>query len=430
MQHGWKPALESDLRQQVWQIISPLAERLAHHPALKETTHPVGARFWRETSLAAGFPSLALLFWSLARCTQERSWQEMALTALSRAVEATTIAPLQTPGLAKGTSGLATVLSCLRQSDPRLHHASHQLTSQLAHQVLHTPWTMHVGEHEILQFDVIRGAAGVLGYLVREPAPDTIVQDAIALLLQLLVAFATDPTQWLLPASLFPAQQQRSHETFVVNCGFAHGLPGPLAALALAKLAGYCIHGQQEAIHRLASWLAERHISTEWGIDWPAVIPADASLEAIQRLAPARSGWCYGAPGLVRALWLAGQALEDTTLHALALQGMHAVLRRPAHTRRIDAVTLCHGTAGLLLIALRFFHETADPLIEQHLSVLVHQIIQEYQPTLPFGFPYAFPEAPSLDTLSLFLGVTGTLLALLATSTEVEPCWDRALLLS
>lgn len=430
MQHAWKPTLEADARERTMQVVLTLAERLASYPASREAPHALGTCSWQDTSLAAGFPSLALFFWSLARGTQERHWQEIARGYLTLAGKATKVSPLQTPGLAKGTSGLATVLACFCQNEPRFQSASLHLTGQLAQQVLHTTWTTRVGEQDILQFDVIRGAAGVLGYLVREPAPNTMVQDAIALLLHLLVAFAIDPAQWLLPVSLFPAQQQRYHETSLVNCGFAHGLPGPLAALALAKLAGYSIDGQQEAIQRLACWLTERHIATEWGIDWPAVIPAHTSLEAIQRLAPARSGWCYGAPGLVRALWLASQALEDTTLQALALQGMHSVLRRPVHTRQIDALTLCHGTAGLLLITLRFFHETADPLIGQHIPVLVHQIIQEFQPALPFGFRFAFPETQSLDTLGLFLGVTGTLLALLAASTEVEPHWDRALLLS
>lgn len=165
MQYLWKPTLESDLRKRTMQVVLTLAERLAQYSTSRKASNALGACSWRDTSLATGFPSLALFFWYLAYSTQERHWQERAYTSLTLAVEATKISPLQTPGLAKGTSSLATVLACFRQSDQRFQSASIHLTSQLAHQVLRTDWTIRVGGQKILQFDVIRGATGVLGYL-------------------------------------------------------------------------------------------------------------------------------------------------------------------------------------------------------------------------------------------------------------------------
>ncbi|WP_277752743.1 lanthionine synthetase LanC family protein [Streptomyces sp. L2] len=81
------------------------------------------------------------------------------------------------------------------------------------------------------------------------------------------------------------------------------------------------------------------------------------------RGSPARSAWCYGAPGVAHALWLAGTALGDHDLHDVATEAMAAVLRRPAHMRFIDSPTFCHGVAGLLQIVLRFAHATRLPFL-------------------------------------------------------------------
>ena len=92
-----------------------------------------------------------------------------------------------------------------------------------------------------------------------------------------------------------------------LNCGLAHGIPGPLGTMSLALLAGVTVPGLPAAVEVAASWLAGHEAVGDWGVDWPVAVPLAASGAADASAAagrPNRSGWCYGAPGVSRALWL------------------------------------------------------------------------------------------------------------------------------
>jgi lantibiotic modifying enzyme len=430
----WKPALDPSLCDRVLSMVSVLARRLASPEAVMAITREQEPIFWTDTAFAGGFPSLALLFFALAKSTHDSAWLDIANTYLSLAGGATQRQPLDSPGLARGSSGFAALLASSADVE-RSQQALGQLERKLSKQILHTVWWKSVADVEVFQYDAISGAAGVVAALCCHQVKDPLVHTALFLLLHHLVHFAEsaslhEPNAWSIPASLMESHRHGEDAVALVNCGLAHGVPGPLAALSIALLSGHQIHGQPEAIHHLAYWLAEHHVDAAWGIDWPDVIAVGTSLEDVRRLAPARSGWCYGAPGVIRALWLAGTALHDSFLQERALQGLEALLRRPAHTRRIDSLTLCHGLAGLLLLFLRFLHETQDSCLQACIPSLVEQIVARFDPDLPFGFRYTFKPGTVVDSLGLLIGVSGTLLALLAASTDEEPGWDRALLLS
>jgi lantibiotic modifying enzyme len=431
--HMWKSVLPEQMCHNILQMITCVAERLSHRDVVLAATQGVAPLYWLPYSLTSGFPSLALLFLFFARATGNHAWYETAQIYLKEAADATNSSPLKTPSLSRGTAGFAFLLALFAEQDDRYSKAAAKLDQQLANQVLNFPWERGKDDFPMLHYDVISGASGVLRYLVTKKEACGIIPDAIEHLLQLLVTFArreNAEASWALPASSFVAHRQKYGMTSLLNYGLAHGLPGPLAALSFAAQEGYQISGQHEAIARIANALVSQALSMPWGIDWPDVLPPHVALNEQKSCKPARSGWCYGAPGVVRSLWIAGHVLHSHVYQEIALQGMQAILKRPPETQAIDPLTLCHGIAGLMLICLRFLHETKSPEIHKHIPNLVNQIIQEFHPELPFGFRYTFKSGIQLDSLGVLTGVSGTMLALLATISDVEPQWDRALLLS
>src|SRR4030095_2026633 len=64
----------------------------------------------------------------------------------------------------------------------------------------------------------------------------------------------------------------RSHPHGNLNCGLAHGIPGPLALLALARLGGIEVAGLAEAIDGLAHWLSANRCDDQWGVNWPTAV--------------------------------------------------------------------------------------------------------------------------------------------------------------
>jgi hypothetical protein len=154
-----------------------------------------------------------------------------------------------------------------------------------------------------------------------------------------------------------------------LNCGLAHGIPGVLALLSLVRSAGQPYEDLDYAIATTANWLSTHRLDDEWGANWPSAIPlhpttvdgkvmlAEADLESSPG-GPSRTAWCYGGPGVARALWLAGRALDGDDFKRLAIDAMEAVFRRPIAVRMIDSPTFCHGVAGLPLLPYDLANET------------------------------------------------------------------------
>ncbi|MGW5053855.1 lanthionine synthetase LanC family protein [Actinokineospora sp. NPDC004072] len=161
-----------------------------------------------------------------------------------------------------------------------------------------------------------------------------------------------------------------------VVTGLAHGVAGPLVALALAG-------ERPEAVANLASWLAARATTDRRGaLTWAAR----------GRGAPGRPGWCYGAPGVGWALWVAGQALDDAGLREMALAAVSGLGATYEPEDSAEGRTLCHGAAGVLLVADAFArHAGSAPAADlrdrlaAHLRARIEDVLRAGGPGLVTG---------------------------------------------
>lgn len=168
-----------------------------------------------------------------------------------------------------------------------------------------------------------------------------------------------------------------------------------------------------------------------WGVNWPTGIPLDASgAEQRAGLAPARAAWCYGAPGIACALLNAAAALGDPRLRSIAVDAFEAVLRRFDDSGRISSATVCHGTAGLVLICAEFARRTGSEKARTSLPRLTEHLLSHCDPDLPLGIQDLEQPGVLLDSPGILTGADGVALALWAVSTPVEPRWTRALLIA
>jgi hypothetical protein len=196
--------------------------------------------------------------------------------------------------------------------------------------------------------------------------------------------------------------------------------------MALALGEGLQVPELRRAITRIAQWLAAHRADDEWGINWPSAF----AIASDRPDGPSRAAWCYGAPGVARALWLAGDVLDDDQLRALAVAAMEAVYRRPIPERAIDSPTFCHGVAGLLQVTLRFAHDTRLPAFADASEALAQQLLDAYDGSRLLGYAALEPGDNPVDQPGMLDGAPGVALVLLAAATDREPAWDRAFLLS
>ncbi|MCC9306486.1 lanthionine synthetase C family protein [Kitasatospora sp. RB6PN24] len=273
-------------------------------------------------------------------------------------------------------------------------------------------------------FDVVSGATG-LGRLLLALEPDG---PALAELIGSLAELAKPssengaerggglPRWWTAGGPGLPGADPaypRGH----LNLGLAHGVPGPLALLALARLQGVQVPGQDTAIEALASWLVARRVDGRWPMtlrvedEEAGRLPADP---------PTRAAWCYGTPGVARALFLAGAALGRADWRGTAVAALVDTLRDPS-TWHLQGVGLCHGTGGLLRITQRMAEDSGSTELAGRLPGLADAVTRQLDAALGADEPPGLLE-----------GTAGAALALHAHANPSAgpPTWDAFLLLN
>jgi len=427
-------------------VVRDLAERLRdqHRVALAvaaaptQTAFPLAVR-WLAPSLAQGDAGIALTCAYLDAWWPDEGWDQAGHSYLSTAAVAAENSPQLSPAMFGGLTGLALAAWSLSRGATRYRNLMAALENALLPNVMTQAegWDPPIMDGMSFgQFDVISGLAGIGAYLLlRREQPGA--GAALESVLRALVALASDSgsrPRWWTPAHLLGDEEMAAlYPNGNLNCGLAHGIPGPLALMALALADGIGVPGIEEAVDRLAGWIVGHRADDGWGVNWPYAIsltqeglpdrgaPTDG---------PSRAAWCYGAPGVARALWLAGVARNRPEWGNLAIEAMEAVYQRPIAARQIDSPTFCHGVAGLLQITLRFANNTGLPVFTNAAGDLTEQLLSAYEPDSLLGYRNWEPGGTRVDQPGLLDGAPGVLLALLAAATDVEPSWDRAFLLS
>ncbi|WP_225840116.1 lanthionine synthetase C family protein [Streptomyces sp. NK08204] len=430
---AWLPAVGNpDTAASVRTIAVDVLSRLRDPDAVEGTarTTPLHGRPRRlPHSTAQGSCGLALAFGHLDRCLPGEGWDLVAHRHLSRAVDGTASNPVTTLGLFAGLAGMAFTTSYLAHGQ-RYRTLLGGIDDSLYARIPRRLPAVGGEGFAVGTFDLVSGWTGVAAYLHSRPAGRA-RDRALRTVLTWLVDLSRDidgVPAWHTPHALIADESMRDrYPTAVANCGLAHGITGVLAVLALAHADGPAVAGHTEAIRRTAAWLRSHELDDTGGGAYPSVV---ALGEEAPAPSAARDAWCYGSPGVARALWLAGTALGDPDLTRAAVAALRAVLRRPVGRRRIDSPGFCHGIAGLLQITLRFAADTADEEIGADARLLVDQLVGEYQPQAPFAYRSVEPDGTREDRIGLLEGAPGIALVLLAAATPEPPAWDRFFLLS
>ncbi len=424
---------------------SPEQVEAAAAVARQQTAFPRSTH-WIPYTISQGYAGLAVLWGYMDACFAGEGWDVTGREHIELAVRGAEKAHEPPVGLFSGLSGLAFGAWQLSRYGTRYRHLLALLddaicveATALANGLYAQGNGMTIGE-----FDVISGASGVGAYLLcrrDQPGPAA----ALSAVIQSLIYIGDNEggvPRWHTPAHLlWDEGMKESYPYGNLNCGLAHGIPGPLAFLSQSLRAGLAAPGLPETIARMADFLCGNRYDDEWGVNWPNAVPLEPAGEANDGAlrsasaqstpdGPSRCAWCYGSPGIARSLWLAGEALDRDDYRHLAVSSMEDVFRRPVKARRIDSPTFCHGVAGLLAITLRFANETRSPVFIEASRTLVRQLLDSYQPESLLGFRNIEYGDYEIDQPGLLDGTPGVALVLLAAATNVAPTWDRLFLLS
>ena len=182
----------------------------------------------------------------------------------------------------------------------------------------------------------------------------------------------------------------------------AHGAMGPIGVLAGCTAAGIAVDRARPLVDAAVVWLLAQRMAGGGPLFPRCAGEREGGL-----------GWCAGDPGVAAVLHAAGVALDRPDWREAALEAARRAARGFAAARELEA-GLCHGAAGLGHIFNRLAQASGDP----ELSGAARRAL------------VVAMEAPSTGDSGLLTGGAGVGLALLSAVSQVEPAWDRAVLIS
>ncbi|MET9959371.1 lanthionine synthetase C family protein [Streptomyces sp. NPDC006326] len=394
---------------------------------------------WGGATLAKGRTGTALLYLALSRNSighQQQEWFTAAQEELRQAVATTHSHPLTMTSALLGSSGLLLAVEEFNESDSRYGGSARTLREQVAAQVLEHAWPERDNGFAATDYDVIGGAAGVLGALCALPGPlSAAVADARDLLVRYLVHSARPAenghSQCFVTPELYPLEEYRAQYPHgYYNTGLSHGIPGVVSALAAARLSGTSEPGTADALRRLTDDLVQWSMTDTHGVDWPAGVPLTPEGRPDTRHPePTRTAWCYGAPGVAVSLHQAADVLDDPGLRRLALDAFDSAMKRCGHGADVESPTLCHGLTGLLCVAHYFSHRSGDPRAVHATGELTRHVLAACDTGHLLVVRDEESPANFVDDPGFLTGAAGVGAALAMVAGGERPLWSSSLML-
>lgn len=378
-----------------------VAARVADLLATPEQARAWAGERWWPQSLAQGAAGVALLHIERAR-TGEGSWERAQVwleCAVAQGLDASPAAHLF-----YGAPALAYVLnraqSVRPEFGPQLARLDAAVDRIITDRLERAQERLASGKRPVLaEFDTIRGLAGLGSLLLARDEHHPLLPGVLSYLAALTEPLAVDgadvPGWW---ARVGPdGKEDPRFPSGHANTGMAHGICGPLALLALALQRGIAAQECAGAMGRILEWLDAWQRGDAGQVWWPYWITRAQYSGAERVVGPQRPSWCYGAGGVAHAQLLAARALGD----AARAERCRAVLSRVFTTAAVSPVvndaSLCHGYAGLALLAHTTGTGRADDLLAPVVCGDAHTVATELLST---------------GGISLLEGAAGTALAL------------------
>jgi len=250
-------------------------------------------------------------------------------------------------------------------------------------------------------YDLVTGPSGIALALATDP---TCSPASVSPVGAHLAALCDTDDLERLRVGVYRGETLRGWNYGRINTGLAHGVAGVVAALR--TIADVTAAGDEITmpLRRAARWLVRQSFTDARGVlTWPS---AARDGRAGPSQASRRQAWCYGTPGVAWSLWEAGRVLDDPELQSFALDAAGSFLEGYDDAFYLDGLGICHGAAGLLLIADAFARHAGLPAAAELRAHLERYLLDHLDEAV----------ASSAKDCSLLSGSSGALIASLTLS--------------
>lgn len=430
----WRPVLEEAELEKGWKVVNQIADALHRPPAAwipreREGVEPY--RIARGAALAMGSAGIALFYAYLSLVSDNKDqWAGEADRFISRACDALEMVPMPA-GLYRGISGIAWVVQHLQgflyeeepndpENDPNKEIDRVLLDNRRASE----------------KFDLWEGCAG-LGVYALERLPYSSAKKLLELLINRLDQFSAHSDQgiaWVTKPETIRRKTQPTFSSGYYDLGVAHGVPGVISFLSRVHMLGISQDITGRLLDGAVSWL----LAQQWEHHDGSIFPQFIQTPENKTRTSGTFGFCHGDLGLAAALASAAQCTGESSWKAKAIEAAHASIKYLKHSSLTAPFTnphLCHGTAGHGHLFNRLYQTTGVELFKEEARKWFRHTLDIRKPgTGIAGYSkYGLNEDGERSELydpGLIQGAAGIGLALLSAITDIEPGWDRLMLVS
>ncbi len=408
----WTPIADTETAERCWRALEAIeVDLVSRLPAIQDPL------------LASGTAGLALFFSYFCAARTEGEAADRALEALEQSVAALGEGD-QLPALYGGFSGVGWTVEHLTR---HFFEGDGDLCSELDEALC----TALSAPGPPLKYELLNGLAGFGIYLLERPSRPG-VTEALGRILERLDETSEESQAGLTWPTLpewVPFAQREWMPEGGYNLGVAHGVPGVVGFLAAAWREGVADPRVERLAEGAVRWiLAQRQPAGGRSVFPTWLIPG-------QEPTPARTAWCYGDLGIAAVLMSAARSFHRLDWEEEALSLARLAATRPADAFKVLDAGLCHGAAGIAHLFNRFYQATGDLQIRAAALAWYRHALDLRCTTEGIGGFLSYvrtgPEPGTWESDPGFLaGAAGIGLALLGAVSDVEPAWDRVMLVA
>lgn len=416
----WRALLDGDDREAAWSAVDDIRRSLADRLLSDET----GGERWSNLTLAGGIVGPAILFAYLEAARPGSGADDHALDVLDRVIDGLATQRLQSP-LYSGFTGVAWVIEHLTREffagDDDLTNA----VDEALYGILADPGSPQ-------PFELMRGLAGFGIYLL-ERLPHPHASELLGRLLdhlELSAEISGVGCTWHTRPEWIPPWKVDEVLDGCYDLGLAHGIVGVLGFLAAAQRTGIADPRVRSLAEGTVRWLLAHRLPEGGDTAFPGFLLPGTKPKAT------RTAWCYGDLGTAAVLLSAARSFgrPDWEREALDLARL-AACRSEKAAGVVDA-SLCHGSAGNAHLFLRMHQATGDPALREAALEGFRRTLERWKPGEDMGGFSAWMlergDQPGQwrAEAGFLMGGAGVALALLAAASDIEPDWDRVMVVS
>ena len=264
--------------------------------------------------------------------------------------------------------------------------------------------------HTLVEIEMVLGLGSFAVYASRRQRK----KDFSHLLLLLIDGFEKSFIQtgdsslaWSQPAESVYRFNKQNKQAIEYNLGLAHGVPGIIAAILPALKVPQLFQRAKSLLIQSCNWLLEQELSNTKS--------ASCYSSSCNDTSDSRLGWCYGDLTIALTLARVGKELKCPVYLDKATQiSLHAA-NRDSRTAMVKDASLCHGSAGLVLIFQLLDHYLKEPALIEAANRWLLFTLELYQKDGLKGFHmYDSIKGKYQESSGMLMGYSGIGLCLLS----------------